>query len=246
MRTLPVCSNLFTPLLLLVVLSGCAGRLNPNCDWTNNPALPLELRKPADERHLTNDAMIAEELAIRHADTRRGHRSGHFAGMDAYVQTREQCMSKLFAVVADNHSVQPQQVRDLVGGRPAAFDVAVLLSFAILYALVSNVLGRGMVGRFPRDEPVAALAATAITSAMVSVGGLIMFTLWAATLEMMRIGNTHMSYRVGRVPWGHHPTELFVGGVVLFWLIVLLHHLATSHKLHRLRDEEPIRTRSMT
>src|ERR1700730_8220968 len=92
--------RLFTPLLLLVVLSGCAGRLNPNCDWTNDPALPLDLRKPADERHLTTDAMIAEELAIRFADTRRGHRSGHFAGMDEYVQTREQCMATLFAVVA--------------------------------------------------------------------------------------------------------------------------------------------------
>jgi hypothetical protein len=185
---------------------------------------------------LTNDAMIAEELAIRYADTRRGHRSGHFAGTDEYVQTREQCMATLFAVVADNHRVQPGHVRDLVGRRPADFDVAVLLSFAILYALVSNVLSGGMVSRFPRDEPVPALAATAIMSAMVSIGGLMIFALGAATLEMMRIGNTHMRYRVGRAPWGHHPAQLFVGGVVLFWLVALRRYLATSDDEQRLRD----------
>ena len=51
-------------------VSGCfdAARLNDRCEWTHDPA------GAADEAHLTDDATVAEELAIRFADARRAYR----------------------------------------------------------------------------------------------------------------------------------------------------------------------------
>jgi hypothetical protein len=48
--------------------------------WPDEPAELLDLNKTADQRHLNRDARVAEELAIRHADVSRGHRSGHYEG----------------------------------------------------------------------------------------------------------------------------------------------------------------------
>src|SRR5947207_11509149 len=75
---------LLAPFLLFALLSACAPRerLNENCEWTNDPSLALDSRTLSGERHLANDAVIAEELAIRYADTQCGRRSGHFAGMN--------------------------------------------------------------------------------------------------------------------------------------------------------------------
>jgi hypothetical protein len=90
-----------------------------------------------------------------------------------------------------------------------------------------------MVSRFPSVEPLSALAATAVTSAMASTSGMMMLELWAGTLETMRVGTTHMSYRAGRAPWGHHRAELFVGGVAIFLLIAIFHYLATLRLVER-------------
>src|SRR5260370_41786603 len=92
---------------LLVCSSGCIARerLNAHCQWSHDAASPRDIGNAVDQAHLSNDAMVAEELAIRYADAQRGHRSGHFAGMDEYVKTREQCMATFFGVIAKNHRV---------------------------------------------------------------------------------------------------------------------------------------------
>jgi hypothetical protein len=176
-------------LLLLACLSvGCIGRerLNANCEWTHDAIFPVDLQNRTHQQHLIDDVQAAEELAIRYADAERGHRSGQFAGMDEYVQTREECLATLFAVIATNHHLDPPQVRQSVGRRPAGFDVAVLLSFAMLYSLVANGLAGGVFSRFPVDAPMPALTATAVMSASVSAGGLMGLGQWAGAVEMIR------------------------------------------------------------
>ena len=55
--------------------------------------------------------------------------------------------------------------------------------------------------------------------------GVVLFGLYSATYEMIRIGNTHMSYRGGRSPWSQHQSELLVGGIILFALVAAYRHV---------------------
>lgn len=45
---------------------------------------------------------------------------------------------------------------------------------------------------------------------------------WAGLCENLRIGNGHLSYRLDRLPWGHHRLALFAGALVLFWTMAYL------------------------
>jgi hypothetical protein len=197
-------------------------RVNADCAWTNDRARTLNLAIRADDQHLAMDAAVAEDLAIRHADALRGLRSGHFAGHEDYRRTRERCMAQLIAIIAIGHAVQPQDVSAAVGRRPAGFDGAVLLSFAGVYALLARMLAGAMTRRFPPDQPTPALVAAAAVSVFASATGLMIFALWAGVAEMVRLGNQHLSYRAGRVPWQHDVSGLFVLGVVLFWTFAVI------------------------
>jgi hypothetical protein len=237
--------RLFLPwFLLLACLSGCIGRerLNRNCEWTHDATFTFDIQNRTHQQHLIEDVQAAEELAIRYADEQRGHRSGQFSGMDEYVQTREQCMATLFGVIATNHRMDPQQVRESVGRRPAGFDVVVLLSFAMLYSLVVNGLVGGVFSRLPAGDAVPALVATAVMSVIVSAGGLTGLGLLAGAVEMIRFGDTHMSYRVGRMPWSQHTVGLYVSGVVLFWAIALVRYRRLAHQaeLHAVEENHRV------
>ena len=65
-----------------------------------------------------------------------------------------------------------------------------------------------------------AVLATVITSAVVSTAGVLVGEEWSQVAETFRVGNGHLSYRVNRIPWNQHRLGLFIGGVILFWLIV--------------------------
>ncbi len=101
--------------------------LSPNCEWTDESALLLDLRNPVHQRHLNHDALVAEELAIRYADARRGHRSGQFKGIDEYQRIRGQCLAALSGVIASHHGIAPEQVIDAVGQRDGRLDGVVVL-----------------------------------------------------------------------------------------------------------------------
>ena len=59
----------------------------------------MDLRKQTDQRHLSDDALRAEDLAIRYADSHKGPRSGQFEGFASYRQARDTCMTALFRAV---------------------------------------------------------------------------------------------------------------------------------------------------
>ncbi len=214
-----------TSLLVLVWFAGCTGhdQRNANCEWPQETAISLDLRNPTQRRHLSDEALVAEDLAIRYADSHSGPRSGHFEGFTEYGQARDQCMTALFSTIARNHGVTSEQVRESLVRRRRSLDLAVILSFAALYGFVANRLARRLCRRFPLHEGWrAALLATIVTSAVVSFIGVLVGEQWSITVEGIRVGNGHLSYRTFRIPWVQHRMELFVAGVFLFWLAAVL------------------------
>ena len=171
----------------------------------------------ANREHLDDDALFAEDLAIRYADAQRGHRSGHYNGVDEYDRARDQCMTALFDTIAKDHRVTPADVAAGVDHRRTDFDATAILIFLILYGLVSTVVAHWMFRTFVFERAFAVLA-TFVVSAPVAVAGWAAGGLWSSALEMIRIGNDHLSYRGARAPWSRHSVIAFAACAVVFWL----------------------------
>ncbi|MGD1211534.1 MAG: hypothetical protein ABR973_09285 [Candidatus Acidiferrales bacterium] len=218
-------------LLLLVSLSGCArpDRYNSNCEWPGETSVSLDMSNPAQQRHLSEDAQLAEDLAIRYADSHKGIHSGHFEGEAEYARTREQCMTALFDTIGNTYGVTEGQVRDSLTHRRVDLDLLVILSFAVFYCLAASNIARRVWQRFPPEEGwIAGTVATFITSGVVSAVGVGLGEVWSGIVETIRVGNGHLSYRADRIPWTHHRLGLFISGVVLFWIIA-----AFQYRRHR-------------
>ena len=130
-------------------------------------------------------------------------------------------MAALFALIADEHGVRPAQVRDALMRRPPAFDLAVFISFFVIYGWLVHALAKWMIAAFRLGRLWSVVVATLLASGPIGVAGLMSGGLWSGLFEMLRIGNTHMSYRVFRVPWGQHTVGLFAACLGVFWLIML-------------------------
>ena len=209
--------SVFSVLMLTACSRVGAGR---TCDWQpGDDAFPLDLRGRNQRLHLMGEALRAEDLAVRYADVHSGHRSGQYAGSEAYQHAREQCMATLFDALANHHSVTVAQVRDALLYRRASVDVLILTLFVAFYTVAANAIARWIADSALAEAWVVRWVATAVAGFGAAATGLVLFAQWAATFEMIRIGNTHMSYRVGRSPWFEHRGELLIGGVVLFVLL---------------------------
>lgn len=220
-------------LLVCSWFTGCGHRerLGANCEWPEGTATALDLRDQTDRRHLSNDALRAEDLAIRYADSLKAPHSGHFEGFASYRQTRDTCMTALFSAVARSHGVSTHEVRKSLARRPAGLDLAVMLSFAVFYGFVAYGVTRGVCRGFPLEggwDSAVAVVATMVTSILVSVLGVLVGEWYALAIEMIRVGNGHLSYRVDRIPWNQHRAELFFAGVAVFWLIAGLRYRASG------------------
>ena len=212
---------------MLVCFAACAGgdRRNTNCEWPPETAISLDLRNPRHQQHLSDDALLAEDLAIRYADVHRGLRTGHYAGTVVYEQMRDGCMAALFSTIAKNHAVTLEQVRECLLRRRVSFDAMVLLSFAAIYCFVAASIARRVCRRFPLQESApAALAFTTVTSASVSFAGALLGELWSFIAEGIRLGNNHLSYRASRIPWVQHRWQFFAICFLLYWLVAALRY----------------------
>ncbi|PYP78825.1 MAG: hypothetical protein DMD35_10045 [Gemmatimonadetes bacterium] len=185
----------------------------------------LDLRVRAARRHLRDDALRAEDIGIRYADARNAPHSGHFEGFASYDRTTDSCITAMLNVVARTHEVAADTVRASLRHRPVAGDALAMLSFAALFALVAY----GVTGRVNRNFPldggrdsVVAVAAIILTSILVSGAAVMVGEWYAISLEVIRVGNGHLSYRTQRVPWTHHRTKLLVAGMALFWVMAAL------------------------
>jgi len=229
-------TRLIVSLLLLGCFSGCRRRVsaNENCEWPQESAAALDLSKPAQRQHLSDDAQFAEDLAIRYADSHRGPNSGHFTDFEEYRRSRQQCMAKLFGVIEKNHSVTEEQVRESLLHRRTSLDFAVIVSFAVLYGFAASGMARRLWRRYPPDEGwITGAVVTVIASAFVSMAGVLVGEIWSEAMEGLRVGTGHLSYRLDRIPWHQHRLSLFVSGVVLFWLVAGLNYrVVARHGAH--------------
>ena len=191
----------------------------PGCEWVDEPARRLDPARRTDAQHLNHDALVAEEVAIRFADAQRGHRSGHYKGPVEYQHTRERCLSTLSETIAVRHGVGADDVIAAVGRRDAQFDAIYVLLFVLVYGLAANRVALRLAARFPSDERWPALIAGVAAAPFVGAAGAMIGALGASVAEMLRVRDTHLSYRVFRIPWNEHWLSFYLGGVALFGLI---------------------------
>ncbi len=214
--------------LLIAALTACTQHTHPNsnCEWPKETATTaLNPSRPSQQRHLSDDAEFAEDLAIRYADARAGPHSGHFEGMAEYGQARDKCMTVLLNVIGSSHSVTEEQVRRSLGHRRASLDLAVILSFVLLFGLAAHLATKRIVRRYSADDGwVGSLVMTAFVAIAGSAFGVLAGEEWSLLLESLRVGSGHLSYRVERIPWTKHRFGFFLGGLILFWLISGFHY----------------------
>jgi hypothetical protein len=201
------------------------------CEWPSEKPLVLDLGSSVAMRHLAADAQLAEELAIRFADSEHERLTGYrgHGGLIENGRVINQCMAKLFGAIASTHQVPIEHVLDSRTARSAVFDIAVVLTFAVFYAFLVWAVVPIVWHRFSRDERWPTLGALVFLSLVISATGLQLGELWSVSMEMARLGNDHLGRRGLRIPWGQHRAVIFVGGVALFWLIATM-RLRTANR----------------
>lgn len=197
---------------------GCSvpAGMNHDCEWPREQPVPLDLSDDDHTEHLLQDVKVAEELAVRYEDTRLARRLAR----DGQPRTRDECDAKLFKEVAALHAVD---VEDLLNGRNRLNsrrpEVVVYLPLVLLYTCVSFVAARRLTTRFGwADEKVPALTAGALVSIGLAVALVWSGHLWGGAVEMVRMGNSHLTYRAHRLGWRELSPVVFVFGVAVFWI----------------------------
>jgi len=216
-------------LLLSAITTGCVAESSgPDaaCRWSGDTAGPLNLRDDGMARHLSEDAVAAQVIAIRYADGHSRPGTAFGATMADYNNTRDQCMASLFQVIADQHHVTPQQVRESMDSHPrTSLDALVVLSFALVYTFFVNRFVRGIWRRFPpAEDRLLGILSTIVISPVAGFLGLETGEGWSRYTEALRIGYGHLNLRAERIPWAHHRLSIFTAGVLIFWIVSWLRY----------------------
>ena len=216
----------------IVTYDRCPGciprdRINDNCEWTGDARFPIDSAEQGHRDHLTQDAQLAEELAIRNADAEHGRRFAvaHHGGLLDNGRFRQECLSQLFGAIEDHHGATADEIQLARGVRNPVFDLAVVLLFLPFYSLVAVAVCRWLNRRFPPDEPLARMIATGLVSMAIAFLGVQCFRLWGAVWEVIRVGNGHMtSIRVASTTrWVHQYAGAdLLGAILVFWLVALI------------------------
>jgi hypothetical protein len=196
--------------LIGLSLSACIVRpgMNRDCSWPPEASRPLDLMNGADHRHLILDAEVVEELVDRYR----------------FHQPDEQlaCEKQLVEIVARTHSVSVADVaraQDRIPER--GFNLPVNLPVGVLFILaVLSVVGR--IERRFADEPLPTVVTLIVAS--VALSGLFVFTgeFWTSILQMIRVGSQHVGGRIARLPWKRYEPQIFLVGIVTFWIVFWL------------------------
>lgn len=203
-------------LALLVPLFGCSEG-GADCRWPTEDSGRLDLRDRAAAEHLVEDVRIAEDLAIRFGDAR-------WAPGPVRAQGRhEQCLAPTLSQIASRHDVP---LGTVLAARESLSDRGVDPAVNVPVGLFSVFLGLFVVRRLTRrfaykEELLANVVASVLASAMVGVVTLAFGRLWEGGVEIIRLGNDHLSYRGLRLQWTQHPLELLAAGVAVFWVVWL-------------------------
>ena len=142
--------------------------------------------------------------------------------MEQYTQARDACVANLFQLLGQKYGVSAEQVRQALGQRRLGTDLLIMLSYGAVYAIFAYVIVRWLWRRIGQEDPSRATVISVFVSLVVALIGTIAGEIWCDGLEMVRLGNGHLSYRETRVPWTHHRLELFFCGVLLFLILAAL------------------------
>ena len=211
--------------LACALLTGCVPESSGTdalCQWRPDS----RHRGNLSPEQLSADAEKAEDLAVRYAD---GHgRPGTNPGSTSehYHRTIDQCMDSLFQAVANQHHVTPQEVRGSINKhRSTSLDVAVMLSFGLLYAYFVNRFVRGIWRRFPpKRDRLLGILATAVIAPIAGLLGGVAGELWAFQAECIRIGYGHLVGRFDRTLWARDRPGILVAGIIIFWTLSWLRY----------------------
>ena len=218
--------------LVLFCAAGCVRRdgRNSDCRWPAETGEHL-----ASAYHLSRDADLAEDLAIRYADVHHGLHTPYWESWEAYGAARDRCMGTLFEQIAKEHGVPLERVSSSLGRDRAYIDLAVNLPFVLFYCLAAMTATRVIWRRYPPAEDGWITGATMILllSLAFAVAGTMIGRLWSGAVEHFRVGNGHLSYRELRLPWLRHETALFASMLILFWLaaIEVTRRMRSKHSL---------------
>jgi hypothetical protein len=143
-------------------------------------------------------------------------------------------MSTLFQIVARDRGLSLDQVRQSLSERPKMFDLAVIASFDMLYLTAVYFVERRLWKVYSRtgDRQRAVMMTIYISVITSAIGMLLLPDIWATTMENIRIGNGHLSYRVARIPWQYHRPAIFLCGVVVFWAVAAFRYRAEFPPKH--------------
>jgi hypothetical protein len=129
-------------------------------------------------------------------------------------------MAQLFATISAVHGVRSAQLYAYLGRRPLGVDLAVILSFVVLwYGLLGGYAAGRVRQAFPPTEPWIAVVVVLGAALAFSLLGLGAGDVWCGVAESIRLGSSHLSYRVARIPWNQHRALAFIGGTFLFCAI---------------------------
>ena len=188
--------------------------VSSTCTWVEDNSRQLNLENRADRSHLRDDAVTAEDVAIRWADT-------HFHLLPEWEARENECMEALFEGVAKHHGVDVAVVRQYSVKRDIVLDSAVVVSFGALYAVVAFIFAGRIQRRFSIGEP--GYWVMAFTMAMgISLAGVMTGMFWSIVIDEVRLGSGHLSYRMDRILFRQHWAMLFVCGVAIFLLASLV------------------------
>lgn len=226
-------------LLVSVSLTGCVRRegRNSDCKWPGEPeAKTLYANRPGDAEHLRGDMEFAEDLAVRYMDA---HRFGFSSQQDA-AEALNACLGALVEQIGKSHNIPPSEVRNFFGRRSFVVDASVSLSFLALYSFVAGTFVVRLLRRYPPEDGwIATFVVVTLSSLAFGICGMMIGEVWSGTVESIRIGTGHLSYRVNHVPWVRHEVGFFVVCVVLFWCAAIARYRIRHRCDHRLSGENP-------
>ena len=206
-------------LILTLALGSCSRPgdhpVSSNCSWTEDDNRTLNLENFADRRHLHNDAITAEDMAIRWADQ-------HFHLRPEWDSRCNECAESLFKGVASQHGVDVAIVRQYSRKRDVVADSVTILSFGLLYLAAGYYLVGRIRRRFSEDESISSWIMTTVMSVGAGLVGLLVGGLWSIVIETYRLNSAHLSYRMNLVPFRQYWFVFLLCLLLAFWLIALI------------------------
>ena len=207
--------------------------MNPDCRWPAEPTTRLNLQLSGDQRHLRSDIEAAEELGVRYADNAADRGVMSIAGVQvrgrmtsggvAMARLRDECNVRLFEDIEQAHNVTRADVaavRATLSNKGA--DLPVNIPMAALFLMSAFTTSRWLRTRFDSDERAARFVATLMASIFLAGSTTLLGQLWGAAVEMVRLGNEHLSYRLPRLSWRQHFGAVFAIQMIAFWIVMIV------------------------